>query len=829
MGKNGENAAAAGWGSMARSKATLVSATVNEAKSMSHHGNMPVRFLTLMLCLSAIAAQAAPEFFNRHCVDCHDAETKKGGLDLTALGSDLSTPDRLAVWTRIHDRVMEGAMPPAKKQQPEAGEKAAFLRGLAASITAADAATKGTVMRRLNRTEYEHTLHDLLGVRTKLAEMLPEDGKAGGFDNVGEALDLSAIHLQRYMDAAKLALRDAVKSGPKPEQRRHTAAFDHGRNEANLVKHWHKLPDGGVVFFNSGNFPQITPEFSAPSEGKYRITLAGRSYQTADRVAFSVYAGTFGRDADTRLLAVLDVAPAQTRRTLEVHLGAREKLRFMPQLSPNQPVLQREGPAAYKGEGLVLMPVEIEGPILEEWPGRGHRLLFGDLEARASNAKGKNPKSSKESFEIVPRDASADARRLLTQFVPTAFRRPVTAEKVLPYIKLAESEFASGASFYEGMLTAYVAVLCSPDFLFLKERPGKLDAYSVAARLSYMIWGSAPDEALLAAASKGELATTAGLRAQTERLLSHANAERFTKNFTGQWLNLREIDFTTPDRQLYPEFNDGLKHASLKETELFFEEVLKRNLSVNNFIDSDWTMLNEPLSRHYGITGVEGVEFRRVALKPENQRGGVMTHASVLKVTANGTSTSPVVRGIWVLERILGMHPSPPPPGVPGVEPDIRGAQTLRQQLDKHRDLESCNSCHRVIDPPGFALENYDVIGGWRDNYRSLGKDFPKPTKLPPQARNVQWRVGPVVDASGSTPEGQSFRNLSGYKKLLLERPERFTRTLSEKLAVYATGRSMGFSDRAELERVATAAAKQGNGFRDLVHEVIQSQIFQNK
>lgn len=257
--------------------------------------------------------------------------------------------------------------------------------------------------------------------------------------------------------------------------------------------------------------------------------------------------------------------------------------------------------------------------------------------------------------------------------------------------------------------------------------------------------------------------------------------------------------------------------------------MLRGNLNAASFIDSGWTMLNEPLARLYGIPDVEGLDFRKVSLKPEHHRGGVMTHASVLKVSANGTTTSPVVRGIWVLERILGTPPPPPPPGVPGVEPDIRGAQTLRQQLDKHRSMESCNGCHRVIDPPGFALENYDVIGGWRENYRSLGKDFPKPTNLPAYLKNVQWRVGPAVDATGTTIDGRPFQNLADYKKIILSRPERFTRTLAEKLAIYGTGRGMGFSDRAELNRIATAVATKGNGFRDLVHEVVQSSIFKNK
>lgn len=803
---------------------------------------VPLRTLTaaslaLLALLAPLKAAVPPQigtFIEKWCIDCHDGDTHKGGLNFDALDF-VAEPDAHAKWARVFDKVLSDEMPPKNKRRADEEAARSFLAVLSTGLSQQHAAMKGTVIRRLNRTEYEHTLHDMLGVQTKLAELLPEDGKAFGFDNVGEALDLSPVHLQRYMDAANAALRDAVKFGPTPEKVKVSAAFDDGRNAGNVGKHWRKLDDGSVVFFTTGGFPSIVPEFTAQAEGTYRVTITGRAFQTEEDVGFSIYAGTFGRDNDSHLLTVIELPARQTSRTIEVFLRRREKLRVYPQLVPDQVSLQRNGAVAYKGAGLALMPVEVEGPIVSEWPGRGHRLLFGELEAReaAGGGKGKGKgfrnKATNNAGEIVPKDAAADATRLLSTFLPVAFRRPVSIEKAAPYMKLAQEELASGTSFYDAMITACVAALCSPDFLYLKESAGKLDDFALASRLSYMLWSTSPDAELLSAAAKGQLATPASLRAQTERLLKDERARRFTKNFTGQWLNLREIDFTMPDKQLYPEFSDALKDASMKETELFFDEVLRDNLSVTNFVDSNWTMLNEPLARLYGIPDVDGLELRKVALKPEHHRGGVMTQASVLKVSANGTTTSPVVRGIWVLDRILGTPPPPPPPGVPGVEPDIRGAQTLRQQLDKHRTMESCNGCHRVIDAPGFALENYDVIGGWRENYRSLGKDFPKPTNVPRGVKNVQWRIGPPVDASGTTPEGQAFKDLADYKKLILAQPGRFTRALTEKLAVYGTGRGMGFSDRTELDRIAKSVAAKGNGFRDLVHEVVQSSIFRNK
>lgn len=798
--------------------------------------------MRIAVCLLAAAtASAAPPpsllpFLKEHCYDCHDGESKKGGLDLDTLPAELGTAAAVAKWVRLVDQVDDEEMPPKKrKHQPTDAERNAFVATVSKSITKWDVSMKGTVMRRLNRTEYENTLQDLLGVRTELKALLPEDGKAFGFDNVGEALDLSAVHMQRYMDAANAALRDAMKFGPAPEKQVVSARFDDGRNAEFVGKQWLKLDDGALVFFTSGGYPQIMPEFVARDEGLYRVKITGRAYQSEEDVGFSVYAGTFGRNSDTHLVDVFQLSAKEETRTVEVYLREREKLRIFTRLGDGARGLREDGPAKYKGPGLALKPVEIEGPLFKEWPGRGYTLLFGDLQAEeTADSKSKNKyrnKSNniKRSYEIIAADPVGEARKLLNKFLPVAFRRPVSEDKIAPYLKLAETELASGSNFREAMTAAYVAVLCSPDFLYLKETMGKLDDFALASRLSYMLWSTAPDEKLVSLAAKKELSSPATLRAQTTRLLDDPKSERFTQNFTGQWLNLRDIDFTTPDKQLYPEYDDALKDACLKETQLFFSEVLRGNHKVSDFVDSNWTMLNERLARHYGVEGVEGTAFRKVSLKPEHHRGGVMTQMSVLKVSANGTSTSPVIRGSWVLSRILGTPPPPPPPGVPGVEPDIRGAQTLRQQLDKHRTLESCNGCHRVIDTPGFALENYDVIGGWRENYRSLGKDFPKPTNVPASVKNVQWRVGPLVDASGETPDGQKFVGLADYKRILLTKPERFTRALAEKLAVYASGRGMGYSDREELQRISTAAFKKGNGLRDLVQEVVQSEIFRNK
>ena len=324
-------------------------------------------------------------------------------------------------------------------------------------------------------------------------------------------------------------------------------------------------------------------------------------------------------------------------------------------------------------------------------------------------------------MEVVSDRPLVDAERILTAFTRRAFRRTVTADDVAPFVAIVQAKLAEGYSFEPAMRAALKGVLISPEFLFLRERPGKLDDFALACRLSYFLWSTMPDDELFTLAEQQKLSRPDVLRQQVERLLASPKAAAFTENFVGQWLALREIDATEPSHILYPEFDHLLKVSMIRETELFFDEVLKNDLSLTNFVASDFTMLNGRLARHYGIPGVDGWEFQKKTLPPGSHRGGVLTMASVLKVTANGTTTSPVLRGAWVLDRILGTPPPPPPDNVPAIDPDIRGARTIREQLAKHRSIESCAACHRKIDPPGFALESFDCIGGWRDNYRATG------------------------------------------------------------------------------------------------------------
>lgn len=377
------------------------------------------------------------------------------------------------------------------------------------------------------------------------------------------------------------------------------------------------------------------------------------------------------------------------------------------------------------------------------------------------------------------------------------------------------------------MRTAYQAALCSPDFLFLHEPRGPLEDHALASRLSYFLWNSAPDAELTRLADARKLRDPATLRAQTDRLLKDSKAERFVADFTDQWLDLREMDLTSPDKKLYPEFHPILRDAMPAETRAFFREMLGQNLPVRNVVHADFAMLNQRLAELYGIEGVSGGEIRKVSLDDAARRGGLLTQAAVLKVTANGTTTSPVKRGAWVMRKIMGLPPQPPPPTVPAVEPDISGVTTVREQLEKHRSDPACAGCHAKIDPAGLALESFDVIGGWRDRYRSVEKG--DQASVPPGARNISFKLGPAVDPSGTLPDGRAFANIGELEHLLLANERQLARNLAGQLLTYATGAAPSFADRAEVERILDHTQKTSYGVRSLVDAVIQSPLFLDK
>ena len=401
----------------------------------------------------------------------------------------------------------------------------------------------------------------------------------------------------------------------------------------------------------------------------------------------------------------------------------------------------------------------------------------------------------------------------------------MTADDVAPFVAIVQAKLDGGYTFELAVRAALKGVLISPEFLFLRERPGKLDDFSLACRLSYFLWNTMPDDELSKLAEQQKLSQPDVLRQQVERLLTNPKAATFTESFVGQWLELREIDATEPSHLVYPEFDHLLKVSMIRETELFFDEVLQHDLSLTSFVASEFTMLNGRLGKHYGIPGVVGWEFHKTPLPPDSHRGGVLTMASVMKVTANGTTTSPVMRGAWVLDRILGTPPPPPPEGVSAIDPDIRGATTIREQLAKHRTDPACASCHSKIDPPGFALESFDCIGGWRDWYRVTGNGG----EVKVDGRRMPYHKGKPVDPSNVTEDGQPFQNIDEFRQLLLRDKDQLARSLTTKLLTYATGAAPTKADRPEIEAIVARVRDKNYGFRSLLHEVVQNSLFQNK
>jgi len=753
-------------------------------------------------------------FLERHCYDCHAEGLSEGGLDLTTLGTDLKDAEVLRRWVRVFDRVSTGEMPPRKEASPPQAETQPFTSALGQWLTAADRVHRQVVLRRLNRVEYENTIRDLFGVRVRVQGLLPEDASAHGFDNIGEALAVSTELMQAYLEAADIAL-DAAFGNPK-EPKWIKLKFPLIQDVQNQIGNLFRKTDDGVAMFNTGYCPSAVRSFRPMTPGTYRVRIHARAFQSDRPIVMQVHAGDVITHRRPYHLVNYFELPPDRMTVVEFVEWFDQYDTFHPK--PYGTVSYAREKWEHKGPGIIIGDIEVEGP-LEQWPPPSRQQLLG---------------------EVDPKNGTlADARRILSGLLPLAFRRSVPPDEIEPYASLVESALAQKRPFEESLRVGLKAILCSPEFLFLAEPTrsagsasasvmgAEIDDFALASRLSYFLWSSMPDGELLDRAGSGDLRNPQTLRTQVERMLNDPRAAAFTENFTGQWLNLRDIDFTEPDRHLYPEFDEALKVAMLEETRRFFNEVLKNDLSLLSFIDSDWTILNERLATHYGIEGVKGLEYRKVQLPPESVRGGVLTQASVLKVTANGTNTSPVVRGVWVLENILGQPTPPPPTNVAAIEPDIRGATTVREQLDKHRNVASCAGCHRQIDPPGFALESFDVIGGWRDWYRSLGEGERVDRYIEP-ANNirVRYRKGPVVDSTGMTPEGKNFQDIREFKRLLLENEEPVARCLAEKLLTYATGRGMGFSDRPAIEAIVRKNRQQNFGFRSLIHEVVQSETF---
>lgn len=834
--------------------------------------------------IAQVMPPTAQSFLTKNCVVCHSKKSAAGGLDLVSTPFHPNDPTNFNLWVKVYDRVTAGEMPPKTFPQPAAATRKSFLTSLGQPLIATDGGRvrrEGrATWRRMNRYEYENTLRDLLGAPwLQIKEMLPEDGLANRLNKVGDALDVSHVQMSRYLAAADYALRQAM--APQPNRPATTTVRYYAREQRSFVGPAKFTQFNGAaeratfpILGDAADIPALTEkapmtvgasdpakreqeamgvvasayeplqphfdQFRAPVAGRYKLRLCGHSFWAAPENAkrwwqpsrtelsagrtqepISLYAET--PPQQLRKLGNVDVGPKSTVGEITVELLKGETIlpdavRFFRSRPPgwHNPLAQKDGQP-----GVAFQWLEVEGPLYDSWPTQGERLLFGDLPVKAA---GRNQ------VEVVSNNPETDGARLVRSFMQKALRRPVQEVEVQPFIKLFHTAQESGANFTDSVLAAYTGILCCPAFLTLEERPGPLEDHALASRLSYFLWNSEPDAELRALADRGALHDPKTLDAQADRMLADPRAKQFTNAFLDYWLDLRKTGNASPDETLYPDYylDDYLVESSVAETQAFFAELVKDNLPARNLVSSDFVMINDRLAALYGIPGVEGSAIRRVPLPKDSVRGGLLTQASVLKVTANGTTTSPVLRGVWINERILGQTVPPPPPNVPAVEPDIRGATTIREQLDKHRTQPTCKSCHAKIDPAGFALENFDVAGGWRDRYRALGEG----THVPGFGKNGQpfvFHPGQPVDASGVLPDGRKFTNIRDFKQLLLQDDRQIARNLVSQLVTFSTGAPVRFGDRPQVESILDRAKPGDYGVKSLIHGIIDSELFRNK
>jgi hypothetical protein len=904
----------------------------------------PFQLVALGLALAAanaiVAAPAWSEaeaiaFTDRHCSSCHNDVDREGGLDLTSLTLNPQDPANFLTWVKVHDRVSSGEMPPKEKRAPAANDRAAFLGGLSKTLVSVDQAAIArdgrATRRRMNRAEYENSLRDLLSAPLlRVQGQLPEDGEAFRFNKVSSALDVSYVHMARYMSAADFAMRQAMSiawSRPAPVTKRYYAREVFTGGAGGMADSFRTGSPDRLKFPALGTQPQpdvralkapitvgesnpeireqeavgwvhsqyaptgisfVWGDFAAPATGRYRARFSGytlwvgpygfRRHEEGTGDQKRKFDGPrewqqpnyndvqpgrrdepviiYSRSPTTiRRLGAFDLTPEVAVNELEVDLQANDSLvtdaarfyRSRPtgyQGGFTNPLAQPDGAPA-----VAFRWMEVEGPLDDAATTAGYRLLFGDLpmqrveagqpgvaiEAAGPPGRGgrggrAGPGSREVKVEVVSRDVAADSERLLRAFVQRAYRRPVEEADVRLFLGLIKQRREAGLGFAGSMLAGYTAVLASPAYVYVDEQPGRLDDYALATRLALFLWNTPPDAELRSLAARGELHRPEVLRKQAERLLADAKSERFISAFLDYWLELRKMEDTSPSTTLYNDYylDDSLTEAAVDETHLFFGELIRRDLPARNVVDSDFTFLNERLARHYGVAGVEGVALRPVALPPGSPRGGLMTQASVLKVTANGTTTSPVLRGKWIMERIVGYDMPLPPAAVPAVEPDIRGAVTIRQQLDKHRADESCAACHRKIDPPGFALENFDVLGGWRERYRATALDAAPAVGFGKNGWPFAFYFAQPVDPSGSF-NGRAFADVKDFKRLLLEDETQLARNVVRQLSIFATGAPIRFADGEKIERILQETKSGGYGVRSLIHGLVQSELFLNK
>ena len=730
----------------------------------------------------------------RYCYGCHGNKRAKAELNLEEFGTTPNFFKDGRTWEQVHHMLYQREMPPEKKLQPTEDERILLTEFIDSQLAKFDCSNPAVpvnpghvTLRRLNRSEYNNTIRDLFGVDYRPAADFPNDEVGYGFDNIGDVLSLSPILMEKYFRAAEeistKAIRTDIPAYP-PE--------DHIR-----TKKWGTKSDEQAVRIENDSFwglwreGSIDIRYPFKTDGEYLLRI-------------NAYAALAGPEPP-KMQVSLNGKPVKTFEVKEVEEEQRD---FVVKLKPGKGVHQVS--VAYMNN---YVNNDSPDPAL-----RGDRNLFvkdTDMIGPLDAPQPRLPESHRRVIVRQPKPGEARqvARESLAQFAQKAYRRPVGEKEVNRLLSFVDMVMGDAGSFEEGMQLATQAVLVSPHFLFrweLDTRPARgetirrLNDWELASRLSYFLWSSMPDAELFRLAKLGELTKPEVLEAQGRRMVADPRSSALVENFAGQWLQIRNLAGVTPDPVKFPSFDESLRTAMKRETELFFGAVMKEDRSIFELIDSDFTYLNDRLASHYGIDGVSGSAFQRVSLAKGSGRGGILTHASILTITSNPTRTSPVNRGKWILEEILGTPPPPPPPDVEELEENQEAitSGSLRERLEKHRAKAECATCHSKMDPLGFALENFDGIGAWRD----LDGNFP-------------------IDPTGELPTGEAINGPAGLKKVLKSR-ETFIRTLAEKMLTFALGRGLEYFDKCAVDDICKDLKANGHRFSALLSGVVNSKPF---
>ncbi len=791
----------------------------------------------------------------KFCFHCHGPDEQEAEIRLDELSTDLVLDREAAdTWHDVMDMLSRGEMPPEDEPQPDAALRRTVIRWLQTTIDKAVEARRSTegrtVLRRLNRTEYQNTMRDLLDFDMDYVRDIPPEGLSpDGFRNNGSTLRMTAIQLEYYLEAVRKALARVIVTGPEPEVFHHTftkSARGDGEHRKKLMTKDNRIgrsdvflarmvPEGAKKRGNRQAAARSAPAMPYPEEGEFLVRLRVAAESKSGK-GLPVMEVLVGYRPDTKILyrsaGIVEVTSPEVQRfefrgrIENFPLPVRGQSKYpglivrvenvyddgnpppKKQTIKNEKGREREVyPEEPDFPKLLVESVEFIGPLFDRWPPKHHRRILFDSEL----------------YHTDPQDY---LREVLSRFMRRAWRRPVDDRELDQYVGFFNSLGDEFPVFEERMRETLTMVLISPHFMFLVEPAGEekrpINGWELASRLSYFLWSTMPDDRLFRLAENGKLVEPDTLAAEVDRMIDDPRAWQFVKPFTSLWLDLEAMDRVAVSSDYYPRFNESLKDDMRAETQHFFMELLRGDLSARNLVDSDFAMLNETMARHYGIEGVHGHAFRRVPLPADSHRGGLLTQAAILLGNSTGEDSHPIKRAVWIRRRLLDDPPDPPPANV--VIPTLKSVGendlahlSVREQLQLHRQQESCAACHIDIDPWGIALEHFDAVGRWREEIRRKESGADDFIRLP-------------VDAKATLPDGTAMHSVQDLRTYLMgHRREDVVRAVVTKLLAYALGRSLEFTDQPEIDRLTTQFVENNLKLRTLVHEVVKSDLFRTK